>query len=63
MKRTLLIALLLFCSETLFAQSITINDLANISNLSNAEAHNYLTLGKNSSAGISRMLTATALST
>lgn len=46
MKRALLIALLLFCSVAVFAQSITINDLANISNLSNAEAHNYLTLGK-----------------
>jgi hypothetical protein len=46
MKRTLLIVLLLFCGATVFAQSITINDLANISNLSNAEAHNYLTLGK-----------------
>jgi len=46
MKRILLVALLLFCGAGLFAQSVTVNDLANISNLSNAEAHNYLTLGK-----------------
>ncbi|AYL94134.1 hypothetical protein [Mucilaginibacter celer] len=46
MKRALLITLLLFCCTTVFAQSITINDLANVANLSNAEAHNYLTLGK-----------------
>jgi hypothetical protein len=46
MKRALLITLLLFCGVAAFAQSVTVNDLANVANLSNAEAHNYLTLGK-----------------
>jgi len=46
MKKALLVVLFLFCGTAMFAQSITINDLANVANLSNAEAHNYLTLGK-----------------
>ncbi|PWK79646.1 hypothetical protein LX99_00104 [Mucilaginibacter oryzae] len=46
MKRSFLITLLIFCGTRIFAQSVTINDLANVANLSNAEAHNYLTAGK-----------------
>lgn len=40
------LALLCFCGANLFAQSVTINDLTNLSNLSNADAHNYLVLAK-----------------
>lgn len=46
MKKYLLITLLAFCGADLFGQSITLNDLTNISNLANDEAHNYLVIGK-----------------
>jgi hypothetical protein len=46
MKKYLFLALLSFCGVDLFGQSVTINDLTNISNLSNADAHNYLVLAK-----------------
>jgi len=46
MKKNLLI-LLFFCPRiTATAQSITFNDLTNLTNLSQSEAHAYLTLGK-----------------
>ncbi|MDN5287494.1 MAG: hypothetical protein JWR38_3768 [Mucilaginibacter sp.] len=46
MKGYLLIVLLTVCSTNLFGQSVTLNDLTNISNLANDEAHNYLVSGK-----------------
>ncbi|SDF20028.1 hypothetical protein SAMN05216464_11459 [Mucilaginibacter pineti] len=46
MKKYLFVALLLLCAAGVSAQSITVNDLTSISNLSNADAHNYLVLGK-----------------
>ena len=46
MRRYFLI-LLLFCFNTgSYAQSISFFDLTNLANLSDAQAHNYLTLGK-----------------
>lgn len=45
MKKYLLIASLVFWGVDLFGQSVTINDLTNISNLPNDEAHSYLVLG------------------
>lgn len=46
MKKYLLI-LLLFCFDTgTYAQSISFFDLTNLTNLSDGQAHNYLTLGK-----------------
>jgi len=46
MKKYLLIVLLACCSGHVFGQSITLNDLINISNLPNDDAHNYLVNGK-----------------
>jgi hypothetical protein len=46
MKKYFLVALLAFCCVDLLGQSITLNDLTNISNLPNDEAHNYLVVGK-----------------
>ncbi|MDR6944919.1 hypothetical protein [Mucilaginibacter pocheonensis] len=46
MKKYLLIVLLACCCINVFGQSITLNDLINISNLPNSEAHNYLVLNK-----------------
>lgn len=46
MKKYLFLALLSFCCIDLFGQSITINDLTNLTNLSNGDAHNYLVLTK-----------------
>ncbi|WP_183557308.1 hypothetical protein [Mucilaginibacter sp. SP1R1] len=46
MKKYLLITLLAFYCGNLFGQSVTLNDLTNISNLPNDEAHNYLVVGK-----------------
>jgi hypothetical protein len=46
MKKYFLIISLAVCGTDLFGQSVTLNDLTNISNLANDEAHNYLVLGK-----------------
>lgn len=46
MKKYLLIALMTCCCVNVFSQSITLNDLINVSNLPNGEAHNYLVLNK-----------------
>ena len=46
MRKYLFVALLLLCAAGVSAQSITVNDLTSISNQSNADAHNYLVLGK-----------------
>ncbi len=46
MKKYLFIALFCFGSVNLFAQSITVNDLTNLTTLANPEAHNYLVLSK-----------------
>jgi hypothetical protein len=46
MKKYLFLALLSFWGVDLFGQSVTINDLTTLSNLSNADAHNYLVLAK-----------------
>jgi hypothetical protein len=46
MNKYILITLLTFCCANVFGQSITINDLTNISNLPNDEAHKYVVLGK-----------------
>ena len=46
MKRSLLSLILLFAGITTYGQSITFYDLTNLTNLSDGEAHNYLTLGK-----------------
>lgn len=46
MKKYLFITLLSLCCTCVFGQSVTVNDLTSLSNLSNADAHNYLVLGK-----------------
>ncbi|WDF75391.1 hypothetical protein PQ469_15985 [Mucilaginibacter sp. KACC 22773] len=46
MKKFLFVALLCFCGANLFGQSITVNDLINLTNLTNADAHKYLVLAK-----------------
>jgi hypothetical protein len=46
MKKLLGIAFLLFCCATVQAQTITIYDLTNISNLTDAQAHNFLVLNR-----------------
>lgn len=46
MKRNLLIFVLFLLSISSYGQSITFYDLTNLTNLSDGQAHNYLTLGK-----------------
>jgi hypothetical protein len=46
MKRFFLIIALFLVYLTSYGQSITFYDLTNLTNLSDGEAHNYLTLGK-----------------
>lgn len=46
MKRFLFIAVLITASFCSRAQSVTMNDLTNLTNLDNDEAHNYLAAGK-----------------
>jgi hypothetical protein len=46
MKKYLFLTLLCLGCVDVFGQSITINDLTNLTNLSNADAHNYLLLAK-----------------
>ncbi len=46
MKKYLFLALLSFSCVNVFGQSITFNDLTNLTNLTNADAHNYLVLAK-----------------
>ncbi|RFZ83355.1 hypothetical protein DYU05_14565 [Mucilaginibacter terrenus] len=46
MKKYLLILLLISSGAIARAQAISFYDLTNLANLSNGEAHNYLTLGK-----------------
>ena len=46
MKRFFLIIALFLVNLTSYGQSITFYDLTNLTNLSDGEAHNYLTLGK-----------------
>ena len=46
MKKNLLVLILLLASVSSYGQSISFFDLTNLTNLSDGEAHNYLTLGK-----------------
>ncbi|WP_295719628.1 hypothetical protein [Mucilaginibacter sp.] len=46
MKKYLFLVVTCFCCVDLFGQSVTVNDLTNLVNLSNADAHNYLVLSK-----------------
>ncbi|HEY9196528.1 MAG TPA: hypothetical protein VIM77_09695 [Mucilaginibacter sp.] len=46
MRRIFFVAIFCFGCTGVFAQSITINDLTNLTNLNNGDAHNYLVLSK-----------------
>jgi hypothetical protein len=46
MKRYLVILALFFCSVSVHAQSLTLYDLINLSNLSNDQAYSFFTAGK-----------------
>jgi hypothetical protein len=45
MKKHLLMLLLFCCGASTYGQSISFFDLTNLTNLSDGQAHNYLTLG------------------